>query len=77
VLTDDTGHEIHDCTDGRCLAQVAMDDEPDIKRKHRSIPIKPHEVGVGLAEKERKLGDADTGAGGTRWRRDRTPSKGG
>src|SRR5579871_1018936 len=59
VLGDDGGYEIHHGADRRRLAQIPMDDEPDVAPKGRDALIDADEVRLPLAEEARQAGDTD------------------
>lgn len=58
MLSDERDDEIHHSADGRRLAQIAMDEKPDVPGEEWNVFPNPHEVRVGVSQKAGQPGDA-------------------
>ncbi len=57
MLSDECDEKIHHGTDGRRLAQIAVDEEPDIPGEGRNVLADSHQIRVGVAQKAGQPGD--------------------
>lgn len=61
MLSNEPDDEIHDSADRRRLAQIAVDEEPNIPGEGRNVLTNAHQIRVGVAQKAGQPGDTYAG----------------